>query len=232
MKSAHESKEKRMALTNIKDDHDYSFELCPPGVHKARCSVICDLGLKVSQYGSQQKLYWAFEMVETRMEGEERPFSIGEQMTTKFGKNNSGEPSRLRGRLEGWRGRNYTDEEAKAGPNLSAIIGKPCLINVMHETDDQGKTWPRIASIMPAKEDEVPQLHSESIFFSWEQPGQEASLPEWLQKKLGEFPSEAPAQVDAPPGVPPGYQGVSPAGGPNLPDDFDDDIPFMRVSES
>lgn len=198
-----------MALNNIKDNSDGGdFELQPAGVHKARCAVICDLGLKDSQWGAQQKIYWNFELVETRMESADRPYSVGEQMSTKFGRNSGGEPSRLRGRLEGWRGKNYTDEEARLGPNLHDVIGRECLINIMHETDKDGKTWARIAAIMPGQPD-TPQLSSQPLFFSWDYEGQENDLPDWLKKKLGRFPGAPEAPADP------------------LPDgDFDDDIPF------
>ena len=219
-----------MSLNNLKDTSEGGeFELPPQGLHLARCAIICDLGMVTTQWGSQHKIYWAFELVNTKMTTDDRPFSIGEQLTTKLGKNNSGEPSRLRGRLESWRGRPYDDDEIRTkGVDLNAVLGAPCQIQIMHEPDkkDRTKMWPRINAILPGKDLDVPQLSKDPIYFDWDAPDADAqyhALPDFLQKKMGDAPhktaEEATALADE-------QMAAQATDLDAPPPPFDDDIPF------
>lgn len=180
-----------MSLNDVRDTGaEHTWELTPSGLHKGRLAIVCEVGEFDSEWGTKHKLYWSFQLTETKMEHEDRPFSVGEQLNISFGKNNGGEPSKLRGKIESWRGKGFTDEEAREGIDLKALVGTACMIHVTHEPDrkDPTKVWPRINGIMEGKEEDTPPLNGESIYFSWDNPGDESVLPDFLQKKLGRFP--------------------------------------------
>lgn len=127
------------------------FKRVPVGVFAARCWSMVDLGTQRVEYQGEAKL--------------QRKVQIGWEL---FGEDENGEPlvidglpmtiskrytlslspkSKLRPDLEAWRGRPFTDDEAK-GFDLHALIGAPCMLNITH-TERNGKTYSNVASITP-----------------------------------------------------------------------------------
>lgn len=212
-----------MSLT-LKQE-DVEFELAPQGVHVARCYQVVELGIIQQQNGpyagkKQHRLRWAFELPNARMESGE-PYSVSEQLTASLSSK-----ARLYERLVSWRGKAFTQEELE-GFNLKKVVGVPCMINVIHKKSNDGtKTYANIASITPLPQGtQCPDPVNDALF--WEYGMDQNLLPDWLQKMLGENPNEPQEPPRSfqeaaapPPGVPEGYQGVSP-------NDFDEDsIPF------
>jgi len=118
------------------------FKRAPAGSHIAVCNMVVDCGL---QPGSQafpnpkRKVYVRFEIPSERIEYEkdgktiEGPLTIGSFYTASMN-----EKATLRKHLEGWRGKQFSDEEA-AGFDVAAIAGGPCLLSVF-ESEHGGKT--------------------------------------------------------------------------------------------
>ncbi len=67
--------------------------------------------------------------------------------------------AKLRALLEGWRGKPYTDEEAKAGVPLNKLVGKYAFLNILNKTSGKGNTYAIVASAGPVpKEMPLPTL--------------------------------------------------------------------------
>ena len=145
-----------------------------------------------------------------------RPFMVSQDFTF-----SSNEKASLRVLIEDWRGRKYTTGELKqlGGLPISKLIGQPAFLSVVHTTDDDGRVWANIKSVMPLpKGMPHPSLHGEPLIYSVENHDQIAfdKLPSKLQEKIkgsqewkmrtGQIPSGFPSD--------------------QIPSDFDDSIPF------
>lgn len=113
--------------------------------------------------------------------------------------------------LEAWRGKAYTDEQAKAGVPVDKLVGHYALISVEHHKSASDRTYAKIKSLMPLPKGftrpEIDTAGYERAEF-WEK--RKAAYREELAKfraQTGPVPDE--------------YAGVS-AGGPQ----DDSDLPF------
>lgn len=117
----------------------------PEGTHLAVCSMLIDLGMQYSeQYkNSARKVLIGWELPEETIELDDGPHprTISKRYTASLN-----ERSNLRADLAAWRGRDFTPEELAAF-DLRAIVGKSCLINIIHSTRE-GKTYANIGSVM------------------------------------------------------------------------------------
>ena len=140
------------------------------GVYHGICYSVVDLGTQFSQlYGVEQKKLWiCWELPEERIEveGENKPRVISNFYTQSLH-----EKSNLRGHLESWRGRAFTEKEL-AGFDISKLFGVNCQINVIHKTNQKGQTKAVIGSIMPLSKS-MKKLDSENnyVYYSMEEHG-------------------------------------------------------------
>ena len=119
----------------------------PEGQFAARCVDIIDLGVKPETYPGQdtrevQKTALVFASGELNEDG---------FLHVVWGEytNSMHEKANLRRLLEQWRGKAYTDDEAKTGVPLHKLHNQPALIVVEHKTSQRGRTYARISSITP-----------------------------------------------------------------------------------
>jgi hypothetical protein len=163
------------------------FKPIPSGSHMAVCDIVADIGLQPgsAQYpAAKQKVYIRFQIPAERMEYEkdgrkmDGPAVIGQFFTASMH-----EKATLRNRLEGWRGKMFSDEEAEAF-DIAAIIGKPCLLNVTHNVVGD-KTYANIASIAPPfKGAPIPKHEGDLLYYAPDDVRQYAMLPDWIRKKI------------------------------------------------
>lgn len=111
------------------------------------CVDTIDLGEKVEQYpGSPAKIVHkcavVFQSGERNEEG--RLHELSAEFTVSMY-----ETAGLRKLLEAWRGRAYTEEEAKKGVPVHKLVGQPALIQVTHKVSGKGRAYAKIGSIMP-----------------------------------------------------------------------------------
>lgn len=157
------------------------FKLVSPGMHPAICDMMVDLGLqeqKSQLYGDSIKhqVYIRWQVPGERLEYEkdgqkiEGPMSIGAYYTLSLG-----EKANLRKILQGWRGLEFTKEEAE-NFDISKVLGKPCTLNVIHKTGNDGKVRAKIDSVGPLiKGLPAPVLEGEPILYD----GGEEDSPVW-----------------------------------------------------
>jgi hypothetical protein len=171
------------------DNGGGDFKIVPAGNHIAVCSMVVDLGKQRVDYQGESSVkrqaYVAWELPNETVEwtdrdGNERkgPMRIGRTFTVSLHRN-----ATMRGVLESWRGRNFTEEEAR-GFDITKLAGAPCMVNVTH-TERNGKTYANVAAVTPMpKGMDRPSLSDAALIYDDEHLETFEHLPEWLQKKV------------------------------------------------
>ena len=115
------------------------------GTHLAVCNMLVDLGLQTSEVykNTSRKVLigWEIPGETIKTEDGEHPRTLSKRYTASLN-----ESANLRQDLAAWRDRDFTSEELEAF-DLRNIIGKSCLLNVIHK-ESNGKTYANISSIM------------------------------------------------------------------------------------
>lgn len=151
----------------------------PPGVHRAVCSRVWDLGMQPGFEGKEQhKVVILWELDARIEEGEYagRRFIVTNKYTASLN-----EKAKLRGDLESWRGRAFGTEEL-AGFDLEKLIGKNCQMNLVEYTKKNGSQGVKIASIMPPAAGVTPMKPELD----------EDYIPKWVADAMGETSDAAP----------------------------------------
>jgi hypothetical protein len=197
-----------------------NFKRVPAGAYIGRCYSLIDLGTQLSsgQYGEkmQHKIRIAWELfgddengnpLIVEVEGKDMPMTISKSYTVSLH-----EKAGLRKDLAAWRGRDFTDDEAKAF-DVSKLVGVYCMVNVT-TSETNGKTYSNVAGLTPlpgALKNSKPEPVHEPVIFDLDAPNmdvfatfheklQEAikKSPEWdaIQRKSGtgfeDMPDDAP----------------------------------------
>lgn len=200
----------------VKDTGGGDFKKVPQGTHMAVCNMVAVLDGQKSSWQGQEKIvdqiYIRWEVPGERIEFEidgvkkEGPMSIGKRYT-----NSLSEKANLRKDLQGWRGKEFTQDELN-GFDIESILGKPCQIIVTHREGGNGNTYANVTGVAGwPKGVESPTAENELIYYAPEEPASYDNLADWLKKLIDEAVPVArtsePAQA-------------TPT------EDFDDDIPF------
>ena len=181
------------------DNGGSNFKRVPSGAFIGRCFSLIDLGTQHTdgQYGpkDQHKIQIAWELfgedddgnpLTVEWEGKTMPMTIKKSYTVSLH-----EKSGLRRDLASWRGRDFTDEEAKAF-DISKLIGAYCMVNVT-TNENNGKTYSNVAGLtkLPtALKDAKPAPVHKNIIFNLDDPDMElfASFHEKLQEAIKRAP--------------------------------------------
>jgi len=212
-----------------KDSGGGNFKRVPAGAYIGRCYSLIDLGTQTStgQFGekSQHKLRIGWELfgedddgqpLTVDVDGRMMPMTISKSYTVSLH-----EKAGLRKDLQAWRGREFTDEEAKAF-DVSKLLGAYCMVNVT-TSETNGKTYSNVAGLTPlpgALKNVKPAAVHAIVSFDLDAPDMEmfASFHEKLQDAIKRAPEWARQG---------GRQQQQPAtAGSSGFDDMDSDIPF------
>lgn len=178
-----------MSLTVSNTNSGSNFEPIPAGNYVARCTSMVHIGTILESFeGSEKelnKIRITFELpteLKEFKQGEgEKPYLVSKDFTLSLN-----EKATLRKYLESWRGKAFTEEEAK-GFDLEKLLGVPATVNIIHKTSKGGKNYAEIASITPMMKGlTCPPQFNPTFVFSHENFDQEKfdMLPEWLRKKI------------------------------------------------
>lgn len=128
-------------------------ELIPAGTYLARCYSMVHLGTVKQTYLGEDKwtnlirITWELptELKCFNVDKGEQPCVISKEVTLSMN-----EKSTLRALLTGWRGKAFTEDEAKEF-DVAKLLGKPCMISIFHQASKSNpeKVYERIASISP-----------------------------------------------------------------------------------
>ena len=169
-------------------------ELIPAKSYQAVCYALIDLGTHETPFGESHKIYMTFEIPGLRIEYErdgeklEGPKVIGKEFTWSMH-----EKSNLRKAMESWRGKPFTELQAKDF-DFTKLLGVNCTIQIMHGTSKKGNEYAYINAILPLMDGmEEKKAENPHLFFTFRKPFVDETgfhwpenLPEWIQNKIKE----------------------------------------------
>ena len=179
-----------------------NFKRVPQGVFIGRCYSLIDLGTQhtTGQYGDkfQHKIRIGWELfgddeegnpLTIDVDGKEMPLTISKSYTVSLH-----EKAGLRRDLAAWRGKDFTDEEAKAF-DVSKLLGAFCMINVT-TSETNGKTYSNVAGITPlpgALKNAKPAPVHDNVVFDLDKPDMKVfeSFHEKMQEAIKKSPEWA-----------------------------------------
>jgi hypothetical protein len=197
-----------------------TYEPVPAGTYIARCFSMVHIGTVMETFQGESKLQnkvrltWELPL-ELKVFNEERgeqPYTLGKEFTLSLN-----EKATLRKFLESWRGKAFTEDEAKSF-DITVLLGKPCMLNVIHKVSQKnGKTYAEIASVSPMmKGMNCPDQISDTFIFGYDpfEQWRFDSLPDYLKDKVrGSIEYQAV--------ITPNHTQAAPA-----PEETVDDLPF------
>lgn len=160
------------------------------GMYVARCVQMIQIGTITEvingESKTQHKVRLGFEFpTELKVfkeENGEQPYMLSKDYGLSMH-----EKATLRNHLETWRGKKFTEDEAKSF-DVTKLLGVPCTINVIHKVaKSNGKTYAEIGSISPLMKgqpcpDAINPIQVLSFDnFNWELFN---SLPDFLKNKI------------------------------------------------
>jgi len=131
---------------------DSDRQLPKSGLHNAICCDAYGAGTDETPWGIKQKVALAFELDEIHPEFN-NPHRVTKRYTMSLH-----EKSNLSQDLESWFGRSISPEKRKEGVDLETLVGRPCQLVIVHNTDNQGRDWANISTIIPADPNKPIQL--------------------------------------------------------------------------
>jgi hypothetical protein len=162
-------------------------EIVPAGNHVATLYSLIHIGAVEEEYMGDTKLVdkvmLRFELPDEEREfnGEKKPMAISREYTLSFG-----EKANLRKLVEGMLGTSI--EEVEEGYGLEPLLGKSCLLNVIHKTSRQGKEYAFISGAAPLpKKMTAPKQVNPSFIWDFEDKFNEDELekmPDFLKDKI------------------------------------------------
>lgn len=196
-----------------------NFEPMATGNYVARCYSMVHMGtIEENIMGTLKKLNkvritWELptELKVFKEENGEQPLVISKEFTLSLH-----EKSNLRGFLKNWRGKDFTEEEARSF-DIEKLIGAVCMLNITHKTKKDGSSvYAEIGSISTIPKGlACPEQINESFIFTYDEFDEVKfnSLPDFMKNKM--VTSEE-------------YKAIS-TGGNHIDspsEDDDDDLPF------
>lgn len=187
-----------------------SYQPVPQGTHLAICYALIDLGTQTETFEgrtkSAHKVRIVWELPNER-NAEGKPLSIGTFYSVSLH-----EKAKLRKDLQAWRSKPFTEDELK-GFQLVNIVGKPCMLSVIHKARANGDgVSDSIASVSAVvKGLPVPAQENKTLIFDLDAFDRATydGLPDFLKKMIAASPEGQKALGFKPPvggGVPAGNQ--------------------------
>lgn len=166
-------------------------ELIPAGNYIARCYQMIEIGtvneiiMGTPKQLTKVRIGWELP-TEKRVFDEakgEQPLVISKEYTLSLN-----EKSNLRKMLASWRGKDFTEDEAKCF-DITVLVGIPCMLNIIHKPKktDPTQIFEEIGSIsaMP-KGVRPPEAINKNFVLSYDNFDEEKfnSLPEFIKQKM------------------------------------------------
>lgn len=153
-----------------------------PGVYVAICVGVIDLGEQYSEkfknYSNKLKIVWELVGETVEVDGEQKPRQLSKEFTI-----SSSKKGNLRGFLQAWNAKTYSDEEF-AEVELFDQLGKPCQLTVvLNET----KEYSNVEGVMGLPKG-FPAPTTDTELISWDMEKWDDAvfekLPEWVQEQI------------------------------------------------
>lgn len=160
------------------------------GTYAARCFSMIHIGTIPVEYQGeikqQNKVRISWELpteLKEFKEGEgQKPLVISKEFTLSMH-----EKSNLRHFLESWRGKGFTDDEAK-GFDISKLLGKECMLSIIHKPKNTGGgVYATISSVSTLPKGlVVPPQINQTFEFAYDNFTNERflALPDFIKDKM------------------------------------------------
>lgn len=170
-------------MSLILRDNSNGMELIPEGTYAGVCNMIVDNGTSFDEKWAKntRRVTLFFEVAYEDERGNDKRGERCKSYNFSFN-----EKSSLRKDLEQWRGRRFTAQDLE-GFDLRNILGVPCMIQVVHSEDSQGRTQAVIGGIlsMPKGMPAIKPSKQTWVFDVEDSDLQDMdTLPEWLQDRI------------------------------------------------
>jgi hypothetical protein len=180
----------KMAITATNSGGS-SYEPIPAGTYLARCYSMVQIGTVKEEFQGLEKqvnkvrITWELptELKVFNPEKGEQPQAISKEFTLSMH-----EKSSLRAFLTSWRGKGFTEDEAKEF-DVTKLLGVPCMLSIVHEPGkkDPSRIYDKIASVSTVMKGVImpPQINP-SFEFTLENFDQNKFdfLPDFLKDKI------------------------------------------------
>lgn len=166
-------------------------DLIPSGNYIGRCYQMIHIGTVVESFQGEMKQFnkvrigWELptERRVFKEENGEQPYVISKEFTLSMN-----EKSNLRKMLASWRGKDFSEDEAKKF-DITKLLGVPCMINVIHKpkVSDPTSVYEQIASITPVpKGIPIPDQENKTQVLSYDNFDFNLfnSLPDFIKDKM------------------------------------------------
>lgn len=207
-------------------------ELIPAGNYIARCYSMIHVGTVHEIYMGQPKVMnrvrigWELpteQRIFDKAKGNQ-PLVISKELTVSMH-----EKATLRKMLASWRGKDFSDDEAKCF-DITKLVGVPCLLNIIHkQKQDKSGIYEDIAGVTPMPKGTVcpPQINA-NLIWDYDNPNYDVfnAMPDFIKQKIQG--SEEYKKLHTPNNVEMNnndYAGVNSMPEPITADSFDD-LPF------
>lgn len=159
------------------------------GTYAARCFSMVHIGTINENIQGKDKVLnkvrisWELptELKEFKEGDGEKPYVVHKEFTLSMN-----EKATLRKFLESWRGKQFTDDEAKSF-DITVLLGKPCMLSVIHKISGQNKTYADISMVTGVpKGMTVPEQVNPNYEFNYDNFSETefAKLPSFIQDKM------------------------------------------------
>lgn len=161
------------------------------GNYPARCYQMLQIGTVTEVINGEVKqlnkvrIGWELptELKVFKEENGEQPLVISDEFTLSMH-----EKASLRKMLASWRGKDFTEDEAKSF-DITKLLGKPCLINIIHKPSkkDPTRIYEKIGSVSSIpKGMEVPEQMNKTMVLSYDDFNYSIyeSLPDFIKDKI------------------------------------------------
>jgi len=166
-------------------------ELIPTGNYIARCYQMIEIGTVTEFVMGKQSILkkvrigWELptELKVFKQENGEQPLAISKEYTLSMH-----EKSNLRKDLKSWRGKDFTEDEAKCF-DITKLLGSACMLNIIHRPSlsDPSKVYEQIAGITAIpKGMKAPAQINPTFVLSYDSFDQAKfdSLPDFIKTKM------------------------------------------------
>jgi len=166
-------------------------EPIPAGNYLARCYQMIEIGtvteivMNKSVTLKKVRIGWELptEMKVFDTAKGEQPLVISKEYTLSMH-----EKSNLRKDLKSWRGKDFSEDEAKAF-DITKLLGAPCMLNIIHKpsASDPTRVYDQIAGITPLPRGiTAPAAINKLFVLSYDEFNEErfAGLPDFIKTKM------------------------------------------------
>lgn len=199
-------------MINATNSGNANREIIPAGNYIARCYSMIHVGTVEEDIMGELKVMNKCRIT-WELPGELRVFdqAKGEQplVISKEYTLSMHEKANLRRDLESWRGKAFTEEQAKSF-DIAKLLGAPCMLNIIHKTTRGGKDYAMISNIssLPKGFNCPPQIN-DTFEWNFEDKFDAAELekmPDFIKDKVkssAEYKTLMNDPIDLPHNAPP-----------------------------